>query len=244
MESEILKARINDALSSCEKSQKMKFIGFLSREEAVFASSILKHCNSKFTFFGGHDNAERVMLGFFPEWVKEQIFPIEAITFEFRKSDVLKHRDFLGSLMALGIKRESVGDILVEDGRAVVFVCEEISKFIISQTEKIGRVGVKATIGFTLPLPAADNLQEFSATVASLRLDCIVSALANISRNAASQIIAEGRVSVNSVVSEKPTKSLLTGDVLSIRGKGKFIIDSLADKTRKDRFIVKFKKYV
>jgi len=244
METEILKARISDTASICEKTQKMKFLGFLSREEAVLAQRILKNNNSNFSLFGGYENAERVMLGCFPDWVDEFDFPITAVTFTYRKTDALRHRDFLGSLMAIGLKRESIGDILIEEGRAVTFVCEEIAEYIVSQMEKIGRTGVTVTNGFSLPLPEADELQEFSATVASVRLDCVVSAITNTSRTSALQMINEGRVSVNSVLTEKPTKSLADGDVVTVRGKGKFIIESLTDKTRKERFIVKYKKYV
>ncbi len=244
METEILRARIADTVSICEKTQKFKFLGFLSREEAVLAERIMQNSNINFKLFGGYDNAERVMLGCFPDWAQSFDFPITAISFVYRKTDVLRHRDFLGSLMALGLKRESVGDILVEEGRAVAFVCEEITEYIISQIEKIGRVGVTISKGYTSPLPQADELQEFSATVASVRLDCVVAAIANASRTAALQMIEESKVSVNSVLTEKATKLLVDGDVVTIRGKGKFIIESLTDKTRKSRFIVKYKKYV
>ena len=105
---------------------------------------------------------------------------------------------------------------------------------------KVGRIGVTAKKGYELPLPETDTLTEKTATVASLRLDCIVSAVANFSRNTANEYIANGLVSVNSVVCEKPTRTLCNGDVLSVRHKGKFQILSCDKKTKKDRTVLKY----
>ncbi|MBR6510365.1 MAG: hypothetical protein IKT38_07150 [Clostridia bacterium] len=244
MQSEIFPARIIDTLDICEKTNKPKFLGFLSAEEAVYAEKILENRKASYSFFGGYDEAERVLLGCFPEYITEQKFPITAITFSFRKEYSLTHRDFLGSLMALGIGRETVGDILVEPERAVAFVSDDITDYILNEVKKIGRVGVLVSIGASLPLPQKSSLAEFSCTVASGRLDCVVALLCNISRNEASQKIEFGLVSVNSVQTEKTTKQISSGDIITVRGKGKFIIESLCDKTRKNRIILKYKKYI
>ena len=111
-----MSARILDTFEICEKTIKPKFLGFLSAEQAVFASKILENRKANFGFWGGCDSCERVMVGCFPQGFEKTTFPISAITFKFRKTDKLSHRDFLGTLMGLGITRESVGDILVEDG--------------------------------------------------------------------------------------------------------------------------------
>ena len=143
METDLLKARIGDTADLCERTSSFKFLGFLSLEESLLADRILSKRNVKYSFFGGYDTAERVMLGCFPDWAEceENYFPITAVTFDYRKADKLTHRDFLGSLMGLGIKRESVGDILVEDGRAVAFLSRDILKYVLTQIEKIGRTG-------------------------------------------------------------------------------------------------------
>ena len=244
METEILKARINDTFEICRKASKPKFLGFLSKEEAVLAECTLKSRNADFTFFGGYKSAERVMLGCFPKWDNEKNFPISAVTFYYRKTDVIGHRDFLGSLMALGITRMSVGDILVEEGRAVVFVTGDVLGFVLSQIEKIGKVGVEVKEGYDEPLPQKNKLSTFDCTVASERLDCVVAALCNLSRGTAVSKIEEGTVSVNSVVCEKPTKTVASGDAVTVRGKGKFLIESLELKTRKNRIVLKYQKYV
>ncbi len=243
MEAELLRARIGDTAELCRKSETPKFLGFLSREESVLADGLLKKGSVKYMLFGGFNGAERVYLGCLPDWCDEPDFPIKAVTFSFRRSDRLSHRDFLGSLMALGIKRESVGDILIEEGRAVVFLSKEIVSFVLSEISKIGRIGVTSQIGFTGELPQVDKPDEQSVTVASLRLDCVVAAVAGLSRNEAYEKINASLVAVNSEVCLKPTRLLSSGASVSVRGKVKFIITRAEDKTRKNRIVLKYKKY-
>ncbi len=243
MESDILVARISDTYDIAQKTGKPKFFGFLSREQAALAEKTLKNHNADFLLYGGYSEAERVMLCCLPDWCNEADFPICAVTFKYRNEDRLSHRDFLGSLMALGITRESVGDILVETGRAVVFLKEEICGFVISGTQKIGRVGVVAENGYKSPLPQTDKLITATATVSSLRLDCVVGALIGASRSKVGEMIEAGLVTVNSLVCDKLTKQVTEGDTVSVRSKGKFIIIDTNGKTRKDKIILEFKKY-
>lgn len=244
MDNELLKARIFDTADICEKTNRPKFLGFLSQEESILVKRTLENRGIDFLLFGGYEDSQRVMLGCFPEWDSQKDFPIVSLTFKYRVSDKLCHRDFLGSLMGLGITRESVGDILIEDGRAVVFVTEDIANYVSSQIEKVGRVGVEIIKGFSEPLPLKGELALFEGTIASARLDCVVSELCNVSRGAALQKIEDGAVSVNSVVCEKATKLVVSGDAVTVRGKGKFIISSLEGKTRKNRIVLKYQKYI
>ncbi len=244
MDNELLAARVGDVVDIAQKTNHFKFFGFLSLEEAIFAEKIVSKRNIKYLFFGGYEGAVRVMLGCFPDWAEDIPFPITPITFTYRKSDSLRHRDFLGAILSLGLKRETVGDILVGEGCAVAFVLDEISDFLISQINKVARVGVTLKKGYELPLPSGDKLSEFSATVSSSRLDCVVSALCEFSRSQALFKIEGGFVSVNSQICEKATKTVFEGDAVTVRGIGKFIIDSLSAKTRKGRIVLKYKKYV
>ncbi len=244
MDADLLNARINDTADIALRTNKPKFLGFLSFEQSALAQKILKNRNVSFRLFGGYVNAQRVMLGCFPEWAKDFDFPISAITFTYRKEFSLSHRDFLGSLMALGITRETVGDILVEDGRAVVFLTNEVCDFVLNEITKIGKIGVTVTRGFEGILPKNCVLAEFSDTVASCRADCVVSALASVSRTKANELIEMGYVSVNSLVCQKTTKEISENDIVTIRGKGKFIIVSLTSKTKKQRIVLVYKKYI
>lgn len=243
MENELLLARVEDTLNSSLANNKPKFLGFLSKEEAVLVKKFLDNRNAVYSFYGGEHQANRVYLCCYPEWLDSPIFPISSVTFTFRSVDSLRHRDFLGSLMGLGIKRESVGDILIEQGRAVVFLSDEIVKYVLQNLQKVGRTGVTASLGHTLPLPETAQLKESSATVASTRLDCVVSACANCSRNTANKLINDGLVAINSVVCQKTVRSIENGDIISVRHKGKFEIVSVDKKTKKDRTVLIYKSY-
>ncbi len=194
-------------------------------------------------FYGGEHDAQRVILCCMPDWMDSVNFPITALTFTFRSIDDLRHRDFLGSLMGLGLKRETIGDILIEKGRAVVFVKDDIAEYILKNVSKVGRIGVTVKTGYYLPLPTVEELKENTVTVSSCRLDCIVSACASCSRNTANEMIESGLVSINSVICQKTVKQVINGDILSIRHRGKFKIISADEKSKKDRIILKYKSY-
>ncbi|MBQ6815615.1 MAG: hypothetical protein IJP26_00080 [Clostridia bacterium] len=244
MENNLLKVRAENLIEHTAKTNKPQFFGFLSKEEAAFIKNI-KTSAVGFVFFGGHENAERSVLGVFPNNIiaNHKAFPITAVTVTFRPQYTLTHRDFLGSLMALGIKRETVGDILIENGRAVIFLLTDISRYVLTQLEKIGRVGVQISSGFTLPLPASPSLTIQSTTVASLRLDNVVAALTGGSRSRAVELINSSLVSVNSVIEQKITLNLQSGSAVTVRGFGKFLIEDAGGNTKKGRIILKYKKY-
>ena len=236
--------KLTDAARVSELRSIPKFVGFLSSAEVSEGLKVLKGC--KHGVFGGYDGAERSYVGIFPDWCEasEEQYPITPITFTFREVDSLSHRDFLGSLMALGLERSTVGDILVEKGRAVAFVSEDIADYIISQLSKVGRVGVVLKKGYEGSLPEVGGFLEASATVASLRLDCVIGALTGKSRNSAQEFISSGLVSVNSLAAEKSTTSIKDGDVLSIRGFGRFKMISTGETSKKGRVILRWKKYI
>ena len=246
MEIELLIPRINDAVRLCETSQTPKFVGFLTSSEVAEVEKFSKKFTTRYSFFGGYDQAERLIFGAFPEWCEEenQLFPITPITFTYRECDILSHRDFLGALMSLGLTRETVGDILVEKGRAVAFLNSDIADFVLSQLDKVARVGVKVEKGYNMPLPNMSGFEEITSTVASPRLDCVVASLCGSSRAQAEELILNSAVLVNSVCVTKTVKTVMQGDKITIRKKGKFIIESLSQKTKKNRVILIAKKYV
>ncbi len=244
MEEKLLNARLDDIKKRCFNSEKPQFIGFLSESESALANRYLKDCILNVSFFGGYEGALRNFLCIAPDFCENIKFPITPITAVFRKQDKLAHRDFLGAITALGILREKIGDILIEEGRAVIFADSKIADFIISQIRKIGNVGVRLSEGASVPLPEAGKCLELSDTVASARLDCVVSALCRTSRNGADELINSSFVSVNSFLCEKPTQTVHTGDKISIRKKGRFNIISIDDLSKKGRLILKYQKYI
>ena len=243
MENELFAARIRDTAEICVRTSKPKFIGFLSETQAAQAAELLKRADCEISFFGGYEGAERVMLACLPSWCEKADFPLWAVTFSFPGTYTLTHRDVLGTLMSLGIKRETVGDILIEPGRAVVFATAEICPYIEEQIDKIGGVGVRATAGFCEPLPAGDAPVDATTTASSGRLDCVVAALCGFSRSQASEAVSSGIVAVNSLICEKGTRTVLPGDKITVRGKGKYSIESMDGRTKKDRMILHYKKF-
>lgn len=246
MYSSLIKGRADDLVNLCDKTGVPKFMGFLRTEEASLVAAAVANARLKHTFFGGYDDAERVFFGVFPDWcdVDTALFPITALTITFREQDILSHRHFLGTFMSLGITRESVGDILIEKGRAVAFFKTEVADYILSQLKKVSGAGVSAQEGFVVPLPGMSGFEEVTDTVASARLDCVVAALLSVSRSTACDYISQKCVSVNSLCTEKNVKTIVSGDKITVKGKGKFLIESIDTFTKKQRLILKAKKYI
>ncbi len=227
-------SKLDDAIYLCNVRQKPYFMSFMSERRQAVASEYLKTvCFDNYSFFGGYENSERKVLGlFFDETVE---FPVSAIEFKFRSCDKLSHRGFLGALMSLGIERETVGDILVEDGRCVVFVKSELKEYIISQLFKIGNVGVKITDANLNSLPKGSGYDETFYTVSSLRLDNIISAVTGLSREKTKTLILSGDVSYNFIPNQNVSLTVKESDSFTIRGKGKYILNGILGETRKGR---------
>lgn len=246
-ESKLLLARINDLIRIRDLRNIPKFTGFLSPAEASIIESAARKPDCY--FFGGFSNAERRMFGALPDYIVEPFeeFPISALRFEYRKVDNLSHRDFLGSFMATGISRDSIGDICVSEGSAVAFVTNEIADYLLEQVVKIGKVGVSIK---KIPISDVNNYLEkpktavFNFTVSSLRLDAILCGLVGCSRSKAEIFINEGKVFVNSFEVTKTTKQIKEGDCITLRGTGKFFISACNGVTKKGREIITAEKYI
>jgi len=246
-EDKLLVSHISDMVSICEKSRMSRFSAFLSEGEAALAQRYLGYEHfSRFRLWGGFEDAQRVMLGIFGEYDEpcNEEFPLSAVKFTFRECDSLSHRDILGCLMSLGMTRNSIGDIVCFEGRAYAILTNAAAEQAVF-IEKIGRIGVKSTYADkNEKIVRNDKFSEISVTIASLRLDCVVSVAARLSREKSGALIRSGSVSVNHGVTESVSETLDEGDVLSVRGYGRFILYSVGDRTKKDRIHVVIKKYI
>ena len=242
----IFLAQIIDMIKITRNRNVMKFSSFLNEREAILATNCLnREMCSNFTFFGGYDDATRKILGIFPDYINEHrsLFPIKPLTFTYKKEYNLSHRDFLGALMSLQVKRDVIGDILVGEGRTVAFVKDSISPLILNEVSKIGRIGVSVERGISCDLPTDQNYEEIDGTVSSLRLDCVVSLATRLSRGKASSFIKSSGVILNHIDCYDCSKSLIEGDVLSIKGYGKYKLSSIGGNTKKGRIHISIKKY-
>lgn len=237
---------LEDAAELCDRRNRPVFTDFLTEAEQAAAESVMNRLHANFLLWGGFEGAERRMLGVFPPYDEPEadLFPIDGVTASFRAADSVEHRSVLGTLMAQGIERSCVGDILIESGRCVFFCRTTVTHALIADVGKIGGVGVRLSQGFEDPLPAAHSFMEISTTVASARLDCITAALAGVGRGKAEELITAGEVMINSVICKKVSQTVFEGDKLTVRGTGKFIIDDLGNVTRKGRRILSARKYV
>lgn len=237
---------MEDAAELCERRNAPVFTDFLDEEKQGIAISVMKQAHANYLLFGGYENAERCMLGVFPPYDEPdaELFPMDVITVGYRNIDYLDHRSVLGTLMAQGIERSCIGDILIESGRCVFFCRNTITRALLNNIRTMGGTGVKLTEGYEDPLPVAHKFKELTDTVASARLDCLVAALANIGRSEAERKITAGDVLINSVQCKKVSHTVHEGEKITVRGEGKFIIDEIGDVTRKGRLMLSARKYI
>lgn len=237
---------ISDLVKLCEKHCKPYCSDFLNERQAELARSVMqKNGVSAYRFWGGFESASRVMLCVYPEYAEpeDSDFPLECVNVKFRKVDKLSHRDFLGSLMALGIKRETIGDIVVQEGIASFFVKSELSQYVKSQLNKIGRVGIEfctQTADFTA---AVQGFDERECVVSSLRLDSIVGAASRLSRSKAQQLVKSGMTARNFEITYDTDCKVCSGDTISIRGYGKFNVQFDGTVSKKGKYRVLLRQY-
>ena len=157
----------------------------------------------------------------------------------------LTHRDFLGSLMGLGLTRGTIGDILVTESQCQVLALPKTAAFLLSDWESAGRVKLKTA---SLPLEEleipAQTCKEIRDTVSSLRLDNVLAAGFSVSRGRAAEAVEKGAVQVNWAVCQKPDKPVAAGDTITCRGMGKCVLDSVGGPTKKGRLPVVIRRFV
>lgn len=247
-EDSILSAKICDLISLSERRCCPCFSDFLNLHEIhVAVKTADSNAFSRYCLFGGFEQAERKMFCAFPDYMEEEDctgqFPIAMLTFIYKKEFSLSHSDFLGALMALGIKRSCLGDIVVESGHTVVFAKKEMAEYICGNMNKVGRVGVTVNEGINTDFSPVKRFSDISVTVSSMRLDCIVSALTGLSREKSSAMILSGNVFIDNTEILKQNFAVKAGDTVTIRRKGKFIVDSVNGSTKKGRIKISVKKY-
>ncbi len=227
-------------------------------------------------FFGGCRGTERCIAVFLPEWlfdsltaedaagddesVREAFFtqclaedralrteiPIAALRIKGSGFKSLGHRDFMGSILSLGIERNMIGDILVtSEHEALVFAMEGIVPYLLSELHKIGRDGVTCTRTELSPTFTAERaFEELMIHVSSLRLDGVVNQLTGEGRATSAELILGGSVDHNYFTATNVSAEVKTGDIISIRGYGKFIVGTSEGTTKSGRIRVKCRKYI
>lgn len=234
---------ILDIAVRSEQSFRPLYSNFLDdRQLAICEAALKSNWKGSYVTVGGYNDAERRIIAFGANDESEAFPPFEALVFNYPSDYGLSHRDFLGSLMALGIKRELLGDILVGKGRTVVFVCDAAVPLVMEMT-KVGKCGVIVTQDFTGADIPQQKYDEIRSTVASLRLDAVISTGLRMSREKTSELIKSKGVMHNRIMTFSPSDKVEEGDRFSIRGFGKMELSEVGGQSKKDRLFIIIRKY-
>lgn len=220
-----------------------RFSSFLDERRLTLCETALRSYGISYTTDGGYNDANRRVIAFLPEYQAEFDLPYTPVVFNYRKQDKPSHRDVLGSLMALEIKRETIGDILIGETRAVAFVLNTVLP-LVSDMTKIGKCGVKITFDFSQEDIPEPKFEEITFTVATIRLDSILASTFGFSREKAKEIINAKGVMLNGVQTFDTSDRMIEGDVFSLRGYGKAMLYKIGGQSKKNRNFITVKKYM
>ncbi len=230
--------RIDELSDQSERYQLPRYSNFLRPNEYQTVNMYLKN-RCLYEISGGYPNATLRRVIFNDPSNNKIVCLYCHIKDKYVK---LTHRDVLGALMNLGIKRDQFGDMWVDNGVIVIYVMEENHRYIIDHLTKINKLNVSFSISLQPIIPNI-NIREFTKVVSGLRLDCIVAALVNISRSKAQDLIVSGLVSVNYEMLEEKDFLCNNDDTISIRGYGRYIIMEVLKNTKKERLLLRLGQY-
>ncbi len=220
---------------------------FLDPRQLELAEAVLRKRKAlSYIVYGGYPEAERNVIHVFPAQHQGPLPPVTAVMVEWPGDrETFGHRDLLGAVLGLGLKRDQVGDIImIEEGRAVVMVMQSKADYICSNLSQVGRVPVNCTVTEAAQLDlAGKNGKEVKGTVASLRVDSLLSLGFGLSRSKVVRLIKGGLVVVNWRPITSPSLQVEEGDQISLRGRGRLLLDTVEGETRKGRIRLKLKKY-
>ena len=254
-----LLALAEDRVRAADEKNMMTYTDFLDpAEQSCLRAAFSRGAACGTLFYGGFEDAERVVMFCLPDYMTmgeelpeeicETLSVVRASHSErasaSRSGRSLSHGDYLGALMGLGLKREKIGDILVRPDGADIIVLSEIADHIARELVSAGRSSLSTEVVpiEELILPARET-QVFTDTVASLRLDNVLSAAFRISRSKASDAIRQGIVFVDHMEASKPDMQIAEGALLNIRHKGRARLAEIAGRSKKGRLTIKIERY-
>lgn len=195
------------------------------------------------TLWGGYDDAERCVACFGDReyFTDNSDYPIDCICIKpvnQKFADNLTHRDFLGSLMGLGIRREVIGDIIISDNCGYLFCLDTITDYIIQNLTQVRHTTVECNVTERIPQNALPQPENSEIIVSSERLDVIVATIYKMSRSQVLPLFHTEKVFVNGAVKTSPSVIIKNGDKVSVRGFGRFIYKGVLRHTKKERLVI------
>jgi RNA-binding protein YlmH len=242
--------KVLEWISNAEQAHEVKRTDFLDpRQQFILQTLANSHLDIQLKFNGGYEGAERKRAWIAPDYrvLEEDDFAIQvlSISSDDAKLGSLDHGDYMGSILGLGLKRDKIGDIHVIDQGCHCLAASETIEYLNLQLHQVHRVNVSTEVLTLDKLQCANVvLEEQSFTVASLRLDGIVSDAVRQSRNKIMAPIKSGKCRVNWKVEIDPSKPLKEGDMISLKGFGRFKLLEVSGLTKKGRVHVKIGKFV
>lgn len=248
-EDKVLLAKVWDKINTGMRKNIMSNTCFLSLRELDMTRYLFGE-QEGLVSFGGYHDAERQLLIYLPDYLDETALysedsPLVCLHATFYDGDSPSHRDFLGALMGAGIARETVGDICVGKGSCDFFVTAEIAPYVLQNFCGAGRTKLHLeTIPLGEVVVSEPEVKEIRDTLASLRLDSVISSGFRVGRSTAAQYVTSGRAAIDGLPCEKPDKSVEQGSKISVRGLGKIRLRSVNGQTKKGRISVVIDRYI
>lgn len=240
MDEEIrIRKRFSELLRRAESGGYTVFTDFLGIEE----QDLLNQCCDENAYFayGGYAGAERVVAAFDADMPAPADYPIACICVQPKKdkfAEALTHRDYLGALMGLGVKRSVLGDILIDGKNAYVFCLQNISAYICENLCSVRHTAVRCALVQSVPSAALPKQETIELVVPSLRLDVLVAAVYRLSRRAAEQLFIQQKVFENGRQITDRSHIVKPGAKITVRGFGRFVFLQALRQTKKARLVV------
>ncbi|ANX01498.1 RNA-binding protein [Thermoclostridium stercorarium subsp. leptospartum DSM 9219] len=251
-EVKLVLAQILDKMEKTRQKNILTMTGFLNEHQRAVAGKLIKDFgNPDHVFYGGYEGAQRAVLIFLPDYIRpeeitdDDINPLSCIRAKYSSVNSVTHRDILGAILGTGLKREVIGDILVNGNSSDIIVMKEVVPYLESNFSSAGKTKLEISV---IPLseiriPEA-KFKIINDMVASLRLDSVVSSAFSVSREKAAEAIKAGRVFLNYLECNKTDKQVNEGDFITVRGMGKAVLQQVGGKTGKGRIRVVIAKYI
>ena len=246
-EEDMLKKRLTELSNLAYNRGFVTFSDFLNLNELNILHTIPKNMfPARYETYGGYELSERQMAAFLPDALCFT-YPVRAVhvsPVNKRFAEELSHRDYLGSLMNLGIDRCKLGDILVWEEGAVIFAKEEICGYIADNLTRIRHTSVNTSVQETEDITYTPRYEKLRGTVPSVRLDTVLSVCYPMSRSRLVPLIESGKVFVNGKLITSNGYHLKDGDIISVRGTGRVVYDGILSETKKGRYLMSVRKYI
>lgn len=246
-EEQFLQRRVEELCRAVQFRGQPRYTDFLSDRQQQLAQAALHRAGwTAYRWEGGYPQAERKVLCILSEEGDPCEPPLRTVRITPREKSVrLQHRDCLGALLALGLDRAGVGDLLPEESGSMVVFCQPmVARLLAEELRQVGRADVTVALCEETDWQPSISAEVRCATVASLRLDAVLAAMLRCNREQAAALVRTGKVQVGHVDVSSAHSTVYQDDVITVRGKGRFRLQEIGGKSRKDRIFIYYQEYI